>query len=315
MPRRKKGRTIHGWLLVDKPLGVGSTDVVSKARWAFQAQKAGHAGTLDPLASGLLAVAFGEATKTIPYAGDGLKSYEFDVAWGAATATDDLEGPVIARSDKRSTEAQIRAALPLFLGEIQQRPPAYSAIKLDGERAYDLARRGEEVDIAPRPIWMEALRLVERPDEDRSRFEMTCGKGGYVRSIARDLGEALGCHAHVTRLRRTAAGPFKIADAISFDLLDEFRNKDGSESALLPVAAGLDDIPALPVDRILASDLMMGRKVRFARAAETDLQQGDTVWASFEGTPVAIGVYRHGELHPNRVFNLIAPEGRSPTTA
>ncbi|MCI4665653.1 MAG: tRNA pseudouridine(55) synthase TruB [Neomegalonema sp.] len=320
MARRKRGNPVNGWLIIDKPLVVGSTDVVSKARWALQAQKAGHAGTLDPLATGLLAVAFGEATKVVPYAMDGVKTYEFSAAWGAATATDDLEGPVIARSDKRPTEAEIRAALPAFRGEVMQRPPAYSAIKVDGERAYDLARKGEEVAIAARPIRIERLELVDCADPDHASFILTCGKGGYVRSVARDLGEILGCRAHVTRLRRVAAGPFRIDDAISFETLENLRHKSGSESALLPVAAGLDDIPALPVDHIAATRLRQGQAVRFASAAEvTDLlnsdatlanrAEGETVWASLEGTPIAVGVVTRDELKPIRVFNLWAPEG------
>lgn len=312
MPRRKRGRPINGWLLIDKPLGVGSTSVVSKARWAFQAQKAGHAGTLDPLATGLLAVAFGEATKTVPYAMDGRKTYRFAVRWGAATQTDDLEGAIVATSERRPGRDEIEAALPAFIGEIQQRPPAYSAIKVDGARAYDLARAGAAPELAARPIWIESLTLIAAEPEE-ARFEMTCGKGGYVRSIARDLGESLGCFGHVTELRRIAAGPFRIEDAISFDLLDEFGNRSASESALLPVAAGLDDIPAFAVNREEADLLRQGRALRIAGAAASEgLPKDDaaraTYWASLNGTPVAIGVDHDGEFRPSRVFNLEAPD-------
>ncbi|RMD92040.1 MAG: tRNA pseudouridine(55) synthase TruB, partial [Alphaproteobacteria bacterium] len=198
MARRRKGRDISGWLVVDKPAGLTSTAVVNKVRWALQAQKAGHAGTLDPLATGVLAVALGEATKTVPYVTDALKCYRFTVRWGEATNTDDAEGEVIARSDRRPTAEEIEAALPAFRGEIMQVPPQFSAVKIDGERAYALAREGQTPELAARPLWVESLELVEQPDEDHAVFEMVCGKGGYVRAIARDLGEALGTHGHVT---------------------------------------------------------------------------------------------------------------------
>jgi len=197
MARGKKGRAVSGWLIVDKPAGVNSTAVVNKVKWAFGAQKAGHAGTLDPDATGVLAVALGEATKTIPYITDALKCYRFRVSFGAATDTDDASGAVIARSDLRPTDAQIEAALAAFRGDISQVPPQYSAVKVDGERAYDLAREGEAMDLAARPLWVERLELLGRPDADHVDLEMVCGKGGYVRSIARDLGRALGCLGHV----------------------------------------------------------------------------------------------------------------------
>ncbi len=308
MPRRKRGRPVDGWLLIDKPLGMGSTEVVSKARWALRAQKAGHAGTLDPLATGLLAVAFGEATKTIPFAMDGLKTYRFAVRWGAATATDDLEGEVVATSDVRPSAAEIEAALPAFRGEILQRPPAFSAIKVAGARAYDLARDGAPPELAARPIRVERLELLDA-DDGGAAFEMACGKGGYVRAIARDLGEALGSLGHVVELRRIAAGPFRIENAISFDLLEELRNRDDSESAVLPVAAGLDDIPAIAVGRKDADLLRQGRAVRIAGAAASgDLPNGATAWAALEGAPVAVGVVDGEEFRPSRVFNVTAPQ-------
>ncbi len=215
MGRTKKGRAIHGWVIVDKPAGIGSTDVVGRVRWAFQAQKAGHAGTLDPAATGVLAVALGEATKTVPLIMDASKTYRFRVAFGAATSTDDAEGRVIATSPLRPSDTQIEAALPAFRGMIQQVPPQVSAVKVEGTRAYDLAREGVEMDLAPRPLLVEHLEMTARPDADHADFALTCGKGGYVRSIARDLGEALGCLAHVQWLRRDRAGPFLATQAVT----------------------------------------------------------------------------------------------------
>ncbi|MCI4662699.1 MAG: tRNA pseudouridine(55) synthase TruB [Neomegalonema sp.] len=301
MARRKKGRPVHGWLIVDKPYDIGSTQVVSKARWALQAQKAGHAGTLDPLATGVLAVAFGEATKTVPYVMDALKCYRFTVTWGEARSTDDLEGEVIARSDQRPGRTAIEALLPEFQGEVMQRPPQFSAVKVDGERAYDLARDGAAPELAARPIWIEALSLIETPNPDEAVFEMICGKGGYVRSVARDLGERLGCHGHVSALRRLWSGPFDLRNAISFDKLDELRDTEGAQDCLISVATGLDDIPALAVNEGQAAQLRQGRAIP---AIGVDLGYGDTVWASLEGEPVAIGVVKASMMHPSRVFNL-----------
>ncbi|TVQ59462.1 MAG: tRNA pseudouridine(55) synthase TruB, partial [Rhodobacteraceae bacterium] len=298
---RRKGRAVDGWLVIDKTEGVTSAQVVAKARWAMGAQKAGHAGTLDPLATGVLAIAFGEATKTVPYVTDALKAYRFTVRWGETTDTDDAEGRVIATSAARPTDAAITAALPAFTGEILQTPPQYSAVKVDGERAYALAREGETLELAARPLWVESLALTARPDADHAVFEMVCGKGGYVRSVARDLGAALGCGGHVTALRRLWSGPFDAEDAISFAQIDELRHSGALESHLLPVATGLDDIPALAVPAAAAAQLRQGRP---APVAGGDLRYGDEAWASLDGAPVAIGVYRAGQLHPNRVFNL-----------
>ncbi|HSF92159.1 MAG TPA: tRNA pseudouridine(55) synthase TruB, partial [Paracoccaceae bacterium] len=202
MARKKKGRAISGWLVVDKPLGLTSSAVVNKVKWAFDAQKGGHAGTLDPDATGVLAIALGEATKTVPYITDAEKAYRFTIRLGQATNTDDADGEVIANSDMRPSDADILAALPKFTGQIMQVPPQFSAVKVDGERAYKRARDGEEMDLAARPLFVESLELVERPDANHAVLEMVCGKGGYVRSIARDLGAELGCYAHVTQLRR-----------------------------------------------------------------------------------------------------------------
>ncbi|MFZ1727888.1 MAG: tRNA pseudouridine(55) synthase TruB, partial [Albidovulum sp.] len=212
---RKKGRDISGWLVVDKPAGITSTAVVNKVRWAFDAKKAGHAGTLDPAATGVLAVALGEATKTVPYITDALKCYRFTVRLGVATNTDDAEGEVIATSGARPSDDDIRAALPAFRGNIMQVPPQFSAVKVEGERAYALARAGEEMDLAARELWVESLEIIARPDADTVELEMVCGKGGYVRSVARDLGAALGCLGHVVSLRREWSGPFECSDGVT----------------------------------------------------------------------------------------------------
>ena len=301
MARRKKGNPVHGWLILDKPSGIGSTPLVGKAKWALRAQKCGHAGTLDPLATGVLALAFGEATKTVPYVMQGDKSYRFTVRWGIATNTDDSEGEPVSTSDARPSDAQIEAAIPAFIGEIQQVPPAYSAIKINGVRSYALARQGESPDLAARPIRMDALALVERPDPDHAIFEMTCGKGGYVRAIARDLGQTLGCYGHVTQLRRTRTGPFTLKDAISLETLEEMRHTPGSCARLTSVATGLDGVPALAVSEAQASQLRNGQAVS---AAVSGLDYGTVAWASLDGVPVAIGQVRAGLLHPERVLLL-----------
>lgn len=300
MARRKKGRPINGWLVVDKPLNVSSTSVVAKVRWVFQAQKAGHAGTLDPLATGILAVALGEATKTVPYITDALKCYRFTIRLGQATNTDDAEGEVIATSDARPTDADLRAALPAFTGDIQQVPPQFSAVKVDGERAYALAREGEEMDLAARPLWVESLDLVARPDADHAELEMVCGKGGYVRSIARDLGQALGCLAHVTTLRRLWSGPFDVADGVGLDRIEALARTPDLDALLLPLETGLADLPELKATPEGAARLRNGNP---GMVITSDADYGDEAWASHQGRAVAVGTYKSGELHPSRVFN------------
>ncbi|PRX37615.1 tRNA pseudouridine55 synthase [Meinhardsimonia xiamenensis] len=299
MARRRKGRDISGWLVVDKPAGLTSTAVVNKVRWALQAQKAGHAGTLDPLATGILAVALGEATKTVPYVTDALKCYRFTVRWGEATNTDDAEGEVIARSDERPTAEEIEAALPAFRGEIMQVPPQFSAVKIDGERAYALAREGESPELAARPLWVESLELVDQPDADHAVFEMVCGKGGYVRAVARDLGEALGTHGHVTALRRLWSGPFEEEDAISWEELEALAQSPELDARLLPLEAGLAELPELRCTAEGAARLRNGNPGMVLNA---DAEYGETAWASWQGRAVAVGTYRAGELHPTRVF-------------
>ncbi|WP_374637987.1 tRNA pseudouridine(55) synthase TruB, partial [Paracoccus sp. (in: a-proteobacteria)] len=230
---RKKGREIHGWLIVDKPAGIGSTDVVSKVRWALDAKKAGHAGTLDPDATGVLAVALGEATKTVPILTDALKAYDFTVNWGAETSTDDASGQVLKSAENRPSADQVRAALAGYVGDIMQVPPSVSAVKVDGARAYDLAREGEAVELAARPLWVESLELLAA-HADTADLRMVCGKGGYVRAIARDLGRDLGCLGHVASLRRIWSGPFEASDGIAFDRIDR-ANQAEIEAALLPI--------------------------------------------------------------------------------
>lgn len=298
MARTKKGRAVHGWVIVDKPAGVGSTDVVGRVRWAFQAQKAGHAGTLDPAATGVLAVALGEATKTVPLIMDARKGYTFRVTFGAATSTDDAEGTEIATSDLRPSDAQIEAALPAFRGLIQQVPPQVSAVKVDGERAYDLAREGVEMDLAARPLMVERLEMLARPDADHADFALTCGKGGYVRAIARDLGAALGCHAHVQWLRRDWAGPFSTARAVTLDQIDRLARSEEIDALLQPLELGLADLPELRATPEGAVRLRNGNPGQVLG----HIGYGEEAWASLDGQAVAVGRYMGGELHPTRVF-------------
>ncbi len=309
MGRRKRGRAIDGWLLIDKPAGMGSTDVVTAARRTLDARKAGHAGTLDPGATGLLAIAFGEATKTVPFAMDGRKTYRFTVRWGRSTDSDDADGAVTEERSIRPDRAAIEAALPTFRGDIMQRPPGVSAIKVAGRRAYDIAREEGAPILEPRPIHVAALELMDLPDEDHARFEMQCGKGGYVRAVARDLGEALGCLGHVTALRRISAGPFSIEQAISFETLLELSDRSAPENVFLPVAAGLDDIPALSVDGGTAAQIRQGRATPvLGKAATSSFANGETIWTHCDGIPVAIGVVDEGQFKPSRVFNWTTEE-------
>ena len=305
MARRRKGRDVSGWLVVDKPAGPSSAAVVGRVRWACDARKAGHAGTLDPLATGLLAVALGEATKTVPHVADAAKSYRFTVRLGQATETDDAEGAVIAEDPRRPSDAEIEAALAAFVGDILQVPPAYSAVKVEGQRAYAVARAGGEAALAPRPLRVHALRLVGRPDPDRAVLEMTCGKGGYVRSVARDLGAALGCGAHVEALRRTATGPWSEADAVPLDRIVREARSPGLDALLRPVAEGLAALPELRCAPGAAARLRRGQPAEVHGTAGW----GETAWASEGGHPVAVGTHRSGTLHPSRVFAGPTPPG------
>ena len=301
MGRKRKGRNISGWLVVDKPAGITSTAVVNQVRWALDAQKAGHAGTLDPEATGVLAVALGEATKTVPYITDALKAYEFTVRLGQATNTDDAEGQVIAQADDRPTDSQITDALAGFLGDIMQVPPQFSAVKIDGQRAYKLAREGEDLALAARPRWVEELLLIDRPNPDHAVLSMTCGKGGYVRSVARDLGQKLGCYGHVLQLRRIWSGPFDATDGLTLDQIDKLARTPELETHLLPLETGLADLPMVTCTPQGAARLRNGNP---GMVVAHDIDYGEECWASFEGQPLAVGRFKAGELHPSRVFNL-----------
>jgi tRNA pseudouridine55 synthase len=303
--RRKKGNPINGWVVLDKPIGMTSTQAVGKVRWLFQAQKAGHAGTLDPLATGILPIALGEATKTVPYAVDGQKAYRFTVRWGVETDTDDAEGQVVARSDLRPARAAIEALLPSFLGEILQTPPAFSAIKIDGQRAYDLARQGEEVKLEARPVQIDRLELVEMPATGTSVFEAECGRGTYVRAIARDIGRALGCLGHVTALRRTRVGPFEEAQAVTLDELEEAAKQDDGgveiKSLLRPVESALAELLEINVSQSDAARLARGQPV-LLRGRDAPVMSGEA-FALSKGTLIALCEIERGELRPLRVFN------------
>ena len=298
MARRRKGNRIDGWLVIDKPLGVTSAAVVNKARWALRAQKAGHSGTLDPLASGCLAIAFGEATKTIPVAQEGDKTYRFSVRWGAATATDDLEGEIIAQRSERPTRAAIEAALPAFRGEIQQVPPQFSAVKVDGQRAYAVARAGGVAEIAPKSLTVSKLILLDWQGPDEAVFELVCGKGGYVRSIARDLGEVLGCLGHVSTLRRLATGPFDLSELVPFEAFDALREA-GRVPELLPLERGLQGLRRIDVDDRSAEDLRLGREILVPGAHDA----GGAAWAACGDRAVALGRVTGGRFRPSRVFH------------
>ena len=298
-PRQKRSSRleINGWINLDKPTGVSSTQAVGRLKFLFNAKKAGHAGTLDPLASGVLPVAFGEATKTVPVVQDGAKSYRFRVRWGEESATDDAEGEIVARSDRRPPPAEIESLLPRFIGAILQTPPTFSAIRIAGARAYDLAREGETFEIEPRPIHVYRLELISA-EPNAAVLEAECGKGAYVRAIARDLGRALGCYGHVIELRRTRVGPFSVDSAVPLDRLPD--DADLMARAILPLQAGLAEIPIVPIDRSGAAILRRGQKLLLRGPAPT---QGRAYVECF-GTPIAFGVVEDGYFVSTRVFNL-----------
>jgi tRNA pseudouridine55 synthase len=297
-PQQKRSTRVevNGWINLDKPVGVTSTQAVGRLKFLFNAKKAGHAGTLDPLASGVLPVAFGEATKTVPIVQEGAKAYRFRVRWGEESATDDAEGEVVARSDKRPSAAEIAALLPRFVGLIQQTPPTFSAIKIDGARAYDLAREGESFDIAARAIHVYRLDLISA-DRDSGVFEAECGKGAYVRAIARDLGRALGCYGHVIELRRSRVGPFVVEAAVPLDRLPE--DAELMARAMLPLQVGLAELTLLPVDRNGAATLRRGQSLLLRGAIPAE----GAAWAACLGAPVAFGVVQDGYFVSSRVFN------------
>ncbi|MEM8980972.1 MAG: tRNA pseudouridine(55) synthase TruB [Pseudomonadota bacterium] len=299
--RRKSGRPVSGWVLIDKPAGLSSAGVVNKVRWAFNAQKAGHAGTLDPDATGLLVIALGEATKTLGHITDDQKSYCFEMKFGSATTTDDASGEVIASSDVVPSQVDLEAALPQFTGDILQVPPQMSAVKVDGQRAYDLARAGETLDLEARPLFVEKLELL-KANMPNAELELVCGKGGYVRGIARDLGTTLGSFAHVVWLRRLTSGPFDVAEAISLSQIEEQARTPELDAHILPVEAGLKRLACVSVTETGAAKLRNGNPCEAATWAAGDVSFGDTVWAAHAGKALAIGTYRAGHFHPKRVL-------------
>lgn len=297
--RRKKGKPIHGWVVLDKAINVGSTPMVGKIRWLFQAQKAGHAGTLDPLASGILPIALGEATKTVPFMMDAAKSYRFEITWGECRSTQDAEGEIIAQSDVRPSKSEILDALSAFQGVIDQVPPKFSAIKIDGKRAYDLARAGEKVEIKSRNVRVDRFELVKFAD-DLAGFEVDCGKGTYIRSLARDLADRLGACGYVSLLRRTRVGPFSLEQSITLDELEKMCDRARVSEGLHPVSTVLDDIPVLAVTENDVIHLKQGRSI----TASLTLKGSDIIRAEQNGTLIALCEPRGGELFPKRVFNM-----------
>jgi len=298
MGRKRRGRPVHGWFVLDKPLGMTSAQAVGRIRWAFNAAKAGHAGTLDPMATGILPIAMGEATKVVSAATDGKKAYRFTIHWGGERDTDDAEGQIVGKSRDRPTPDQIKDTLPLFTGLTEQVPPIYSAIKVGGTRAYDLARIGDVPKLKARLIMIDELTLLTCPDTDHAVLEMICGKGTYVRGVARDLGRHLGCLGHVSELRRVRVGPFDGSVAFLLDKLEDMGHKGALDDLLLPVEAALADIPAVPVTGPEADRLRFGQAIRVQNSVE------GTIYATVEGRPVALAKIRAGEVRPVRVFNL-----------
>jgi tRNA pseudouridine55 synthase len=311
MARKVRGLPIHGWVVVDKPSRMTSAHAVARVRRLFGAAKAGHAGTLDPLATGVLPIALGEATKTIPYLVDGSKSYRFTVRWGEARDTDDADGSVIAVSETRPAAAAISEVVPGFVGTLRQVPPCFSAVKVSGRRSYDLARENRAVPLAPREVRVDALALLSTPDVDHAIFEIRCGKGTYVRSLARDLAVRLGTVGHVVAIRRLAVGPFCEDRAISLDKLEALGHSAPQYGHLLPVVTALDDIPALALTEAQADYLRHGRSVRLieavsshARGVAATTTRGGLLCAMADGRPVALARLAGSELRPVRVLNL-----------
>ncbi|MBY5456518.1 tRNA pseudouridine(55) synthase TruB [Rhizobium beringeri] len=306
-PRKPKGRPISGWLILDKPVDFGSTEAVSKIKWLYKAQKAGHAGTLDPLASGMLPIALGDATKTVPYVMDGRKIYEFTVSWGEERATDDLEGEVTESSDKRPSEQQIRDILPGYIGTISQVPPQFSAIKISGERAYDLAREGETVEIPSREVDIFRLTLLACPDANSAHFEVECGKGTYVRALARDFGRELGCYGHVSGLRRTFVAPFAeeamvpLANLVALEAIEDMDERLAAlDTLLINTCEALSALPHLVINDDQAHRLKMGNPI-LVRGRDAPVAESEA-YATARGRLIAIGEIGQGEFRPKRVF-------------
>jgi len=315
--RKKKGRPVSGWVILDKPEGMGSTEAVSKIKWLFQAEKAGHAGTLDPLASGMLPIALGEATKTVPYVVDGTKVYRFTVSWGEEHNTDDMEGVVTKTSDKRPSKEEILAILPNYTGTILQTPPQFSAIKIDGNRAYDLARDGEKIEIPAREVEIDSLELIEMTPEGQSIFEVECGKGTYVRALARDMGRELGCYGYIANLRRIEVSPFVEDDFVSLEDLEAAAPERGEadengiypprdfsalDELLIETGAALEFLPQYPLSDEQAYRVRMGNPV-LLRGRDAPVDE-DEVCATHKGKLLAIGMIEKGQFKPKRVFTI-----------
>ena len=309
---RRKGQNISGWVNLDKPAGLTSTQAIGKVRRILDARKAGHAGTLDPLATGILPIALGEATKTIPYVQDALKTYSFTITWGENTNTNDNEGDVTDASDIRPSEQEIESALSKYTGHIEQVPPQFSAIKVNGERAYDLARDGKKVDLNPRPVFIESLKLLETT-KDTAYFRMICGKGTYVRALARDLAADLRTCGHISALQRDRVGPFNLENAISLDILEEMSNSAALETAVLPLETALDDIPALSLKQEETARLKNGQalsfiaKPDFMRLTQAGLEAKDQsldALAVYQNKPVALVEVTGPTVKPVRVLNI-----------
>ena len=305
MARKRKGNPIHGWVNFDKPLGMTSTQAVGKVRWLYQAQKAGHAGTLDPLATGILPIALGDATKTVPFMVNAAKAYEFTLTWGHSTDTLDAEGDIIETSDVRPSRADIEAVLPEFVGVITQTPPRYSAIKIDGKRAYDLARAGEVVEMKSREVRVDSINILDCKAA-KVTLAVGCGKGTYIRSIARDMASKLDACGHVTMLRRTQVGPFTAKSAFTLDVLENLCETDGVSEALRPVETALDDIPVLALTENDAEHMRHGRAIAAPPSFTVKIDADDPHWilAKFDGKAIALCHVSGGMVSPKRVFNL-----------
>jgi tRNA pseudouridine55 synthase len=308
MARKNRGDPVHGWLVIDKGLDITSAKVVGRAKKIMNAAKVGHGGTLDPLATGVLPLAFGEATKTVSYMMAGKKTYNFTVCWGSSTDTDDAQGVVVKTSSIRPSRVLIESILSKFIGHIQQTPPVYSAIKVDGKRAYALARSDKPVKLESRSIFIEEFKLVDIVDVDHASFEVTSGKGAYVRGLARDIAVCLGTVGHVSELRRTSVGPFSEKDAISLDQLEELGHKGAAVDILRPVETALDDIPALELIEDEARRLRCGQTISAFKVAKrtslVGIDPGTTVCAMAGGKVIALAKFEGGEIRPFRVLNF-----------
>ena len=310
MARKSKGKPIHGWIVIDKPGGKTSAHIVAIVKQLLRAEKAGHGGTLDPIATGVLPIALGEATKTVSYVMDSTKRYRFSVVWGEARDTDDCEGRIYKTSEVRPTQAEINGVLPEFIGDVQQQPPNYSAIKIGGKRAYELARSGDAIDIPPRLVHIDHIQLIDVADRNQAIFEVVCGKGTYMRSLARDIARRLGTVGHIASLRRLAAGPFDILGAISLESLRALVHNEPPSGYLRSVESALDDIPALRVNAAQADHLRHGRPVRVSGQQGSpfvdigNLDEGGTLCAMADGRLVALARFEQGEIRPMRVLKL-----------